>query len=190
MNKHIWMPFWVTGAASLLLCAVTRVPPIALGQLVLTTLATAVLPLWGRVSHRPFPPAVNWLVAGHLLLASHGGSVLGFYARIPWWDLLMHTLFGLVAAVVLLALLRRLGGGGLHPFGVALFLFLAVMGVGALWELSEFAADALFGGDALRVQAALVAGIHPLRDTVTDLLVTTIGPLLVGIWQMKKPLDE
>jgi hypothetical protein len=95
-----------------------------------------------------------------------------------------------VAAVVLLALLRRLGGGGLRPAGVALFLFLAVMGVGALWELSEFAADALFGGDALRVQAALAAGNHPLQDTVTDLLVTVPGPLLVGIWQMKKPLDE
>lgn len=188
-TRSIWMPFWVTGAASLLLCIAKTVPPIAAGQLVLTTLATAVLPLWGRVSRRPFPPAVNWLVAGHLLLASHLGSVLGLYARVPWWDLLMHGLFGLVAAVVLHTLLMRWGGKDLHPLGTLLFLFLAVMGAGALWEIAEYAADALFGGDALRVQWALARGIHPLQDTVTDLLITMIGPLLVGVYANKKSSD-
>ena len=185
-----WMPFWVTGAASLLLCVTTRVSPLALGQLVLTTLVPAVLPLLGRATGRTFSPLINWVITGHLLLASHLGSVLGFYARFSWWDLLMHGSFGLVAAVALYGLLMRE-----HPntFGSWLLLFLAVMGSGAMWELMEFASDLLFHGDAQRVGQALREGVSPIRDTMTDLLVTIIGPLLMGIWlwiQKKKPSDD
>ena len=52
---------------------------------------------------------------------------------------------------------------------------LATLGVGALWEIWEYACDTIGGGDSQRVQEALALGISPVADTMEDLMITFVG---------------
>ncbi len=138
----------------------------------------------------PLPMAMFWLfrrrvsfaagvaVAAFILLASFLGSALQFYRLISWWDLLMHGLFGVVGCVVVSAVLSARG----------ITLGLAVMGCAALWEIFEFIADALLGGDAQRVAEAMKLGTSPIADTMTDMMITMVGiaAFYIGIYSARK----
>lgn len=175
---------WLPSAVTLVLAAVTlmiyphtveRIDPIVYVQVTATALISVILPLLGRLTKRPFPVLLNALIALHVVLASFLGSAMGFYKRIPWWDLLMHSLFGLVAAVALFILLLRQNGRALGAVTLLLVVFLSVMGLAALWEAFEYTADLVLGGDAQRVLEALKAGTPPIKDTMTDILITVAG---------------
>ncbi len=143
-------------------------------QVTACALLPTVLLLGGRVLKSTFPVSLNVLVAAQVVLASFLGSGMGFYQSVPWWDLLMHGTFGVLAAAILHTLLRR-DGNGLGRTLLWMTVFLSVMGLAALWEVFEYGADLIFGGDAQRVLAALQAGISPVRDTMTDILITAVG---------------
>ena len=75
------------------------------------------------------------------------GETLGFYERIPWWDEMLHIVWGFLAGLLGFAFLELLQETKLRP-GAA---FLTVLSFSALtavlWEFFEFVMDAVFPWD-------------------------------------------
>ena len=144
-------------------------------QVMAAALVPAIVPIISTITKKEFPPIVNILITVHVLLASHLGSALDFYARFKCWDLVMHGYFGFVGATALYVLLLKWNGEMLKRFGFLVLIFLGTMGCAAIWEMFEFTADTLLGCDAQRVQEAFLLGISPVKDTMTDIIVAVLG---------------
>lgn len=70
-------------------------------------------------------------------------------------------------------------GVQMRPGFVAFFAFLFALGVGALWELFEFAMDTLFGMD---MQKAMLGDDSGLTDSMIDLMVDALGALAISVY--------
>jgi uncharacterized membrane protein YjdF len=66
----------------------------------------------------------------------------------------------------------------MRPGFVAFFAFLFAVAIGALWEIFEFAMDALFG---MNMQKPMLGDPSGLTDTMWDLIVDTLGALVISI---------
>ena len=103
------------------------------------------------------------------------GEVGGFYERFWWWDALLHTgsaiAFGLIGFIILYTL-SQTGKIKTNPLWIAIFAFSFAIAMGVIWEIYEFAMDQLFG---LNMQTS------GLVDTMWDLIVDTLGALIVSI---------
>jgi hypothetical protein len=111
------------------------------------------------------------------------GEVHGFYTRFPWWDASLHTGSGLLLGMLgfmIVYILNEDAHVDLHmsPAFVALFAFFFAVGIGAIWEIFEFAMDQLFGTN---MQPATHGDPSGLSDTIHDLIVDTIGAGAVSL---------
>lgn len=80
------------------------------------------------------------------------GEIGSFYVRIPFWDTMLHTLWGFLAAGIGFALVDILNRSEasrltLSPLYMAITAFCFSMTVGVLWELFECSMDTFFGFD-------------------------------------------
>lgn len=105
------------------------------------------------------------------------GEVQGYYVRFWWWDIVLHTGSGFLLGILGFLLVYVLNEKedielNLEPKFIAFFAFLFAMGMGAIWEIFEFAMDQLFG---MNMQKS------GLEDTMWDLIVDGIGALLIAI---------
>lgn len=79
------------------------------------------------------------------------GEINNFYGIIPYWDTLLHTLNGFLAAGVGFALFdllnQKVKSIHLSPLFLAMFSFCFSMTVGVLWEFYEYGADMYFKTD-------------------------------------------
>lgn len=105
------------------------------------------------------------------------GEIFNFYYAFWWWDAALHTLSGFVIALVAFIIVKQLNEAidirvTLSPFFVALFAVSFSMAVGVVWEIFEFSMDQFFG------TAMQKSG---LVDTMWDLIVCTIGSVVVGV---------
>ncbi|MBR2405725.1 MAG: hypothetical protein IKB04_01555 [Clostridia bacterium] len=166
----------VLAAATLVVYALTTeaAAPLVFLQVTACALIPTVLLLLERITARSLSMAMFAAVALHVVLASFCGSALGFYYHIPWWDLFLHGLFGVLAAAMLAELLSR-HEAVLGRSVLLLVIFLSVMGLAALWEVFEYVSDLVVGGDAQRVAQALASGGSPVGDTMTDIIITAVG---------------
>ena len=118
-----------------------------------------------------FEVGIIILVYGSIFL----GEVEGYYSKFWWWDLLLHTLtgiiIGLVGFIILLVLYRRKIVNA-SPSSIALFSFSLAAAIGGLWEIFEFFMDQTFG---LNMQKS------GLVDTMVDLIVNNIGALFASL---------
>ena len=69
---------------------------------------------------------------------------------------------------------------GIHmkPGFVAFFAFVFAVGMGALWEVFEFSMDSFFG---MNMQKPMLGDASGLTDTMWDLIVDTIGALIISL---------
>lgn len=118
------------------------------------------------------------LVYGSIFL----GEVKGYYAKFWWWDIVLHTLtgviIGLIGFIILLVLYRRKKITA-APSSIALFSFSLAAAIGGVWEILEFSMDKIFG---LNMQKS------GLVDTMWDLIVNNAGALfasLIGYFYLK-----
>ncbi len=105
------------------------------------------------------------------------GEVHGYYARFWWWDIVLHTgsgfLLGILGFLLVYVLNERPEAElSMRPRFIALFAFMFAVGMGALWEIFEFAMDQLFG---LNMQKS------GLVDTMWDLIVDTAGAAIISL---------
>ena len=97
-------------------------------------------------------------------------SRANFYGDYPRFDVPIHFLGGLVAALFFVLFFEKTISG-LPAFSLAVFVFGGTALAGVLWEFTEWATD--------RFLPALIPGFHVnqlgLNDTLGDLLVDLLG---------------
>lgn len=115
----------------------------------------------------------------------------GLYYRFFWWDDLLHALSGLIIGFLGFILMYKLNGKysmDISPLLVAVFAFTFAITMGVFWEIFEFSMDVFFrtamqkwdlpGTTTLIGRPYQGSG---LRDTMSDLIVDSIGALVTSI---------
>ncbi|MFO8050866.1 MAG: hypothetical protein R6V01_04120 [Thermoplasmatota archaeon] len=105
------------------------------------------------------------------------GSIGQFYERFHWWDVMLHTISGILLGLIGLSLVYLLNRSSwekirLSRAFVALFAFCFALSLGTLWEIYEYTFDKLFDWNLQR---------SGLDDTMWDLIVDAIGAGSVSI---------
>ncbi len=145
------------------------------------TLAIIILTLLPLMLGRRFdvriPPEFELLAVLFVYASLFLGEVHGYYVRYWWWDAVLHTGSGFLLGVLgflLVYVLNERPDADVHmrPRFVALFAFMFGVGMGALWEIFEFAMDQIFG---MNMQKS------GLVDTMWDLIVDTVGAAVIAI---------
>lgn len=144
-------------------------------QIFASALVPLILPVWGKITGKDFPPALGFLLAFHIFLAIDLGNAMNFYDLVPVWDLLLHGFFGFVGCVTAAVFLIRWNGDKMTPWGFMLTAAFFTLGFGAVWEIFEYCCDIIMDTDIQRVQESIAAGKSPLADTMEDLIVTLVG---------------
>jgi len=122
------------------------------------------------------------------------GEMRGFYERIPWWDIMLHTTSGVILGLVgflFVYLLNEKGDANvnLSPIFVVIVAFCVALTLGVFWEFFEFGVDRILG---LNMQKFRMPGQDGLLDTMGDLIVDAIGALvscIFGWFYMKRKKD-
>ena len=154
-----WQRNWLTATAVLGIVLVTLFP-IALGK-----------------RFRVFiPPEFEVLAILFVFASLFLGEIRGYYLRFWWWDAVLHTASGFLLGVLgflLVHVLNEKEEIELHMKAgfVAFFAFVFAVGMGAIWEIFEFAADQMFG---MNMQKS------GLIDTMWDLIVDTVGAAVIS----------
>lgn len=136
----------------------------------------------------PIPRMIYILYYVFLYCAIFLGEVLSFYYLIPHWDLILHFFSGAMLSAVGFILVDLLNQSAhsvsLSPLFESIFAFCFALALGAIWEIYEFAGDAILG---LNMQKALLAdgtelvGKAALADTMEDLIVDAFAALVIAI---------
>lgn len=123
------------------------------------------------------PPEFEVLAVVFIYASLFLGEVRGYYVRFWWWDAILHAGSGFLLGVFGFLLVYVLNERDdidvqMRPRFVALFAFMFAVGIGAIWEIFEFAMDQIFG---LNMQKS------GLVDTMWDLIVDTVGALVISL---------
>jgi len=102
------------------------------------------------------------------------GEMQGFYDKLIWWDLMLHSssavMLGILGFMIVYVLFytKEIKGSALF---VALFTFSFALCLGAMWEIYEFFADMILG---FNMQGS------GLVDTMVDLILDLIGAFIAA----------
>ena len=97
------------------------------------------------------PNALEIIIMLFIFSAEILGEINNFYGVIPYWDTMLHTINGFIAAGVGFALIDLLNQNiksiNLSPIFVAIVSFCFSMTIGVLWEFFEYGTDIYFKTD-------------------------------------------
>ncbi|MFP3983646.1 MAG: hypothetical protein ACLFV2_08160 [Desulfurivibrionaceae bacterium] len=129
------------------------------------------------------PPEFVLLAIAFVFASLFLGEVHGYYSRFWWWDIALHSGSGFLLGIIgflLVHILNETEDIGLHmnPGFVALFAFLFAVGMGVFWEIFEFCMDTFLG---MNMQKEMLGDPSGLTDTMLDLIVDTLGALVIAI---------
>lgn len=121
----------------------------------------------------PRNQVVVGIVVVGALLANIAGYSFDLYDRWGWFDKVLHayTLFAITLVVGLWAYGRVLMGQHRHPLLLMVVIGSVGVGIGAWWEVAEWALDHLVVGNVIQGK----------WDTITDLIVDTVGAVAAGV---------
>ena len=117
------------------------------------TLIMLVIPSFLQVTLKiELPTVLEIIVLLFIFAAEILGEIQGFYVKFPFWDDLLHTLNGFLAAAVGFSLVDVLNKSekltfDLSPFFTVMVAFCFSMTIGAMWEIFEFSMDMIGGFD-------------------------------------------
>lgn len=175
---------WLPSAGSMVLAVITaiiysfisdEIIVLTYFQIFGSALVPLILPVWGKITKKDFPPALGFLIAFHIFLSIDLGNAMNFYDLIPVWDLLLHGFFGFVGCVTAAVFLIRWNGDKMTSWGFMLTAAFFTLGFGAVWEIFEYCCDIIMNTDIQRAQESIAAGKSPLADTMEDLIITLAG---------------
>lgn len=140
------------------------------------------------------PNGLQVIITLFIFSAQVLGEMNGFYDKIPWWDLMLHTTSGTILGLLgfmFVYLLNEKGDANvnLSPAFVIIFAFCFALTMGVFWEFFEYAGDRIFG---YNMQKFRFEGQDGLVDTMEDLIVDSVGALVACIFgwiYMKKQND-
>ena len=126
------------------------------------------------------------------------GDGLNFYGRFTWWDSVLHLFSGSVLAFVGLWIISIMFESSSqvvlrNKTFLAFYVLLFGLSCGAVWEVCEYAYDAIAGTNTQQFMATTTASIvsaedvplcghEALRDTMGDMILNLVGSLLVAIF--------
>ncbi len=126
---------------------------------------------------------VYYLVAimVHFLL----GTTLNFYRDVWYFSWIVHLINSfLIATIIYGMLLRNCKNQSRFFMFLATVAFTALVGV--LWEVCEYAIDGMSGSNMQRFNDSVTnepfVGRRALLDTMTDLMMDSVGGLLAGLY--------
>ena len=102
--------------------------------------------------HIDIPDTLETIILLFIFSAEILGEINAYYLIFPYWDTLLHTINGFLAAALGLSLIDILNKNdkfaiSLSPVFVALVAFCFSMTIGVIWELFEFSMDNFLGFD-------------------------------------------
>ncbi|MEG1686896.1 MAG: hypothetical protein RR022_08705 [Angelakisella sp.] len=135
------------------------------------------------------PSTMLVLYAIFLYCAIYLGEVRSFYYNVPHWDTMLHTFSGAMLGALGFSFINLLNRTdkvpvNLSPAFVATFAFCFALALGIAWEIYEFTADSMMGTNMQKFgteAGELFLGQAALKDTMKDLIVDTIGALVISI---------
>ena len=126
------------------------------------------------------------------------GDGLNFYGKYSWWDSVLHLLSSCVLAFVGLWIITIIFEKQdqlvlSNKFFLSLYVLIFGLSCGAVWEVCEYAYDAIAGTNTQQFMATTTASIvsaedvplcghEALRDTMGDMILNLVGSLLVAIF--------
>lgn len=162
--------------------------------LCILTLLLLYVPSWLQVRLRiELPPALEITVLCFIFAAEILGEINAFYIVIPFWDSILHTLNGFLAAAVGFSLVVLLNDNerltfDLSPFFMALVAFCFSMTIGVLWEFFECGMDLFFHTDMQKdtiVHAIYTVTLDPTNSNravaVTGITDTAVNGVSLGL---------
>lgn len=120
-----------------------------------------------------FIPLINIF----LFIAMYLGSIKGFYGIFWWWDVVAHTLSGVILSllgfIIIFILDQEIDFTDNRKLILSI-LFSASLGIagGAIWEIYEFSAGIFLG---LNMQSG------GLLDTMKDIISDTVGAIFTSV---------
>lgn len=117
--------------------------------------------------------AVVGLIVTVAILANIAGYRFNLYDQWGWFDKVLHayTLFALTLVVGVWTYGRVLMGQHRHTLLLVLVIGSIGAGIGAWWEVAEWAFDQVVAGNVIQGK----------QDTITDLIVDTVGAVAAGV---------
>lgn len=117
------------------------------------TLLMLLIPSFVQVTFRiELPTVLESIILLFIFAAQILGEINGFYVKIPFWDTMLHTLNGFLAAAIGFSLVDILNKSeklvfNLSPFFAVMVAFCFSMTIGVVWEIFEFGMDQIGGFD-------------------------------------------
>ncbi len=149
-----------------------------LGAGTLLIVVIASLPLiMGKKFQVKIPAEFEFMAVIFIFAALYLGNVHSFYIKYWWWDSALHTSSGFILGIIGFLLVYVLNEKKeidleLKPHFIALFAFVFAVALGTFWEIFEFIMDQFF--DLNMQETGLI-------DTMWDLIVDTVGALIISI---------
>lgn len=131
------------------------------------TLLLLIVPSFFQVTFRiEIPTVLENIMLLFIFAAEVLGELNGFYVRFSWWDDMLHTLNGFLAAAIGFSLVDILNKEeklvfNLSPFFAVMVAFCFSMTIGAVWEIFEFGMDQLGGFDMQKDTVVnMISSVH------------------------------
>lgn len=145
--------------------------------LCILTLFLLVIPAIVEVKFKmELPPTLSIVIMLFIFSAEILGEINNFYVLIPFWDTILHTLNGFLAAAIGCSLIVILNHNErlmfkLSPVFVAIVAFCFSMTIGVLWEFFEFGMDVLFNLDMQKDTVITSFGSVLLDETNSNIAI-------------------
>lgn len=131
------------------------------------TLLLLLIPSFVQVTFRvEIPTLLEGIVLLFIFAAQILGEINGYYVKFPYWDTMLHTLNGFLAAAIGFSLVDILNKSEklvfkLSPFFSVLVAFCFSMTIGAVWEIFEFVMDCFGGFDMQKdTVVQMISSVH------------------------------
>lgn len=137
--------------------------------LCILTLLLLVIPSLAQITFKvELPTALEIIILVFIFSAEILGEISEFYLVFPFWDTVLHTLNGFLAAAIGFTLVDLLNRSdrtvfSLSPLFTAIVAFCFSMTIGVVWEFFEFGMDMIM---ELDMQKDTV--IHTIRSVMLD----------------------
>ena len=137
--------------------------------LCILTLLLLVIPSLAQITFKvELPTALEIIILVFIFSAEILGEISEFYLVFPFWDTVLHTLNGFLAAAIGFSLVDLLNRSdrtvfSLSPLFTAIVAFCFSMTIGVVWEFFEFGMDMIM---ELDMQKDTV--IHTIRSVMLD----------------------
>lgn len=147
--------------------------------LCILTLSLLIIPSFVQVTFKiELPTTLEIILLLFIFAAEILGEIGGYYLTVPYWDTMLHTMNGFLAAAIGFSLVNLLNKSEklqfeLSPLFMAIVAFSFSMTIGVIWEFFEFGMDQFFGMDTQK--DTIIQAIHSVSIDPSGVMVSIEG---------------